>query len=162
MFKTRPAIYPGYEPVLRKFPCLAPVYGKEFDKETGREKVVVVSHTNFYEKIQAAKADTMIYNVIDRLERTGQRITDAEIAADGIVDTLSMPRNLMEAKQIECETRRFFEGLPAEVKFSKYQNSFDVFLKSVHDGLVNKTIKTRDEILAAQQAAKSSEGVTNE
>lgn len=136
------------------YPKTAPKYGKEFDSKTGREKVVVVGQTNFYERIQASAPDTLIYNVIDRLERSGQRYTDALLSVQGLVDTLSMPRSLLEAQEVRARTKQFFNSLPASIREEQYGNSFDTFLVKLDKQLRDKSIKTRDQIIAEQQAAK--------
>ena len=44
---------------------IVPTYGKEIDKD-GKVHIVETGKTNLYEKIQASKDDTLIYNILDR------------------------------------------------------------------------------------------------
>lgn len=153
-FASRSDMYYGFEPKPREYPVIAPRYAYDVDKETGKKVVVKQkTGTNFYQQIQESKEDTLIYNVIDRINRTGDYSLLCENMG-GFFDATVLPKDLLAAKKVELQAKQFFEALPSDVRSKEYGNDFDVFIKTLNSKLKNKEIKSRAEILAAQQQSK--------
>lgn len=150
-FASRSDMYAGYEPKPRQFPVVAPTYAYDIDRETGKKVVVKQkTGTNFYQQIQESKEDTLIYNVIDRINRTGDYSLLGENMG-GFFDATVLPKDLLAAKKVELQAKQFFDALPSDVRSKEYGNDFDTFIKTLNTKLKNKEIKTRAEILAEQQ-----------
>ena len=135
-FATRSNMKQGYDPIKVDFPKCLPKYGYEIDAETGEKVVAVVGHTNVYAQKQEAVKDTYIYNMIDRINRTGDFSLLGENLG-GFIDVTNMPKNLMEAENVRVKARQIFDSLPME-KRSDYGNDFNLFLKDVNVKLSQK------------------------
>ncbi len=150
-FATRSDMFLGYEPKPVTFPKTAPTYALSIDKETGREIVIQSGDTNVYLQKQEALSDTLIYNLIDRIERTGDYSLLGENLG-GFIDVTEMPRNLLEASVVRAQCDQLFAALPAQER-AKYDNDVNVFVKSVHDKLRAKVQTARPAAPAPAPAA---------
>lgn len=117
----------------RKYPVAEAKYCYEIDKDTGKKVVVKNGETNVYAQKQEALQSTKIYNIIDRVERTGDMSLLGE-AVESYFDATTMPKNMMEAKIVQCEVENVFRALPVEEK-AKYDNDISKFYKTVNDRL---------------------------
>lgn len=136
---------------------LQPKYVYSVDKETGRKTVVLAGHTNLEEQMQAALPDTLIYNVIDKIQRSGDMSLLGENIG-GFIDVTDMPKNLLEAQAVRLQTEHLFASLPAEER-SKYNNDVFTFVKSVNDKLKAKAVSARSAAIKQAAAAPApSEG----
>lgn len=131
-------------PAPVSYPKTRPTYGYTVDKD-GKERVVQTGSTAFYEQTQEATQDTLIYNLIDQYERSGNAAIFGSPSIGGFIDTLSMPRDLMEAENIRARARELFEALPLDER-KKYGQDFGAFLSDVNQ-----------KIVAAQAAAAQTE-----
>lgn len=137
------------------FPVTLPEYRMEFNQDTGSEELVPVGHVNFVAKIQEAAKDCNIYNQIDRYNRSGDASFLGE-TVDGFIDTLSMPRSLMDVENIRSKSRQLWNVAPLEIR-SKYGNDISRFMKDVDAKLKQRSISK----LEKQRSAVKGE-VTNE
>lgn len=159
-FATRSDMFLGYEPKPVSFPKTAPTYALSVDKDTGREIVVLSGETNVYLQKQEALSETLIYNLIDRIEKTGDYSLLGENLG-GFIDVTDMPRNLLEASVVRAQCDQLFASLPSEER-AKYGNDVNVFVKSVHDKLRAKVQSQRAGTAAPAPApAAASEGGSN-
>lgn len=146
IFGTRYDPSPHFSYEGRVFPKCANKYGVEFDKDTGREKVVIVGQTDVYAARQEALQDTLIYNIIDKVSRTGDFSLLGENMS-GFIDTLDAPRDFMSACCVRSKVEQTFAALPYEER-AKYNNDIYTFTKAVSDKLKERSLsKGRAEIL---------------
>lgn len=117
----------------RSFPKIQRSYTYDVDKDTGKRIVVINDETNVFLQKQEAYASTKIYNLIDRIERTGD-LSLLGNAVDSYFDATLMPKDMMEAKILQCQVENLFRNLPIEEK-KKYDNDIANFYKKVNDQL---------------------------
>ena len=147
-FRTR-SDTSGYTPEVRDFPEIMPEYALRINPETGKREVYMKGKTNVYQQKQAALPDTLIYNLIDRIERTGDFSLLGENLG-GFIDVTNMPRNLMEAENVRLQAQQLYNSLPLEER-NKYGNDFSKFLMDVNEKLRTKEVAAaaakRDEVV---------------
>lgn len=147
----------GYTPEVRDFPEIMPEYGLRINPETGKREVYKKGSTNVYEQKQAALPDTLIYNLIDRIERTGDMSLLGENLG-GFIDVTNMPRNLMEAENVRLQAQQLYNSLPLEER-NRYGNDFSAFLQDVNAKLKSKDVAAaaakRDVVVKEPEANES-------
>lgn len=82
-------------------------------------------------RIQEAKADCMIYNILARYQRGDLSVLSAN--AGQFMDVTSMPTTLAEAQQKLIDVRNRFEQMPLEIR-QQFGNSVDQFIEAVSTG----------------------------
>lgn len=153
-FRSR-SDYSRQKPKAIVYPKTRPQYIETVDKE-GKRKVVKDGETNFYLQAQEALSDTLIYNLIDQYERTGNASIFGSPSLGGFIDTVGMPRDLMEAENIRARAKMLFDALPLEER-KKFGHDFGAFLNDVNAKLAAKSIaqaqserqKVKDEAAGA-------------
>lgn len=109
---------------------IVPTYGKEIDKD-GKVHIVETGKTNLYEKIQACKDDTLIYNILDRFVAGDVSVLQKN---QGVyADITEMPKTLAEAQQSLITAENYFNSLPLDVR-AEFNHSFSEFLASASAG----------------------------
>lgn len=136
----------GYERSYREYPKTSPEYRKEFNPDTGQYELVEVGQVNLYELKQEAAKDCSIYKQIDRFNRTGDASFLGQ-TVDGFIDTLSMPKSLMEMENIRAKCSQLWSQAPKEIK-DRYGTNINLFLKDVDE-------KLKDRAAAKQSAARA-------
>lgn len=111
-------------------PKIVPTYGKVIDDD-GKVKVVETGKTNLYEKIQASKEDTLIYNILDRF-KAGD-VTALQKNQGYYADLTEMPKTLAEAQQSLITAENYFNSLPLDVR-KEFNHSFSEFLATASAG----------------------------
>lgn len=150
-FRTMSA--PGtYPREIRTYPKVQASYGYDVDPETGKRIVVKKGSSNVYLQKQEAYPETRLYNLIDRVNRTGDMSLLGE-AVEGYFDATTLPRDLMQAEQLRLRSESLFNSLPLEER-RKYNNDIGIFLKHVNITLKENAVK--------QAAAKRAEAVKEE
>ena len=98
-------------------------YKRTFD-ENGNETQEEAGKTNIYEKIQAAKDSTLIYNIIDRFENGDTAIVNKlNSPTEGMfTDITNMPKNIHEAANMANNAQQKLQTLPEEIKTSFINN----------------------------------------
>lgn len=109
---------------------IIPTYGKEVDKE-GKVHIVETGKTNIYEKIQASKDETLVYNILDRFNAGDVTALNQRKGSYG--DFTAMPKTLAEAQQSLIDAENYFNSLPLEVR-KEFNHSVTEFLASAGDG----------------------------
>lgn len=142
----------------RHFPKFQPTYCYDVDKDTGKKVVVQNGKTNVFQQKQEALPMTQVYNLIDRIERTGDMSLLGE-AVEGYFDATFLPRDMMEAKVIQCRVENLYRNLPIEEK-KKYDNDISVFYKKVNEKLHENAKKAAEAARAADIAQEG--GTPNE
>lgn len=137
---------------VRQFPKFERQYCYDVDKDTGKKIVVVSGQSNVFLQKQEAESSTKLYNLIDRVQRTGDMSLLGQ-AVEGYFDATSLPRDLMQAKQIELKALNLYRALPVEEK-AKYNNDFNTFVEKVNAALHENAAKAA---AAAREAAKAKE-----
>ena len=144
---------------------IVPTYGKEIDKD-GKVHIVETGKTNLYEKIQACKDDTLIYNILDRFAAGDISVLQKN---QGVyADLTDMPKTLAEAQQSLITAENIFNNLPLEVR-AEFNHSFSEFLASASAGKLaerHSYFKTQEQAAdlvnqtVAQQPASSGNSQT--
>lgn len=142
MFRTR-SNYGKTRREMRSFPKILPTYGYEIDKDTGRKVAVKTGSTNQYQMIQESVPETLIYNVIDRVNRTGDMSLLGQ-AVDGMFDATVLPGDLLEAQCVRIKAEQIFSQLPYEER-QKYSNDVFKFIGHVNQTLRNNALKKKEE-----------------
>lgn len=156
IFRSR-SNYSGWEREDRTFPQVEPTYAYDFDKTSGRKVLVKTGETNVYIPKQEAVQDTLVYNLIDQVQRTGNTELLGH-SVDGFIDAIGLPKNLMEAENIRIKAETLFNSLPLDVR-KQYGSDYGAFLKDMNHKL---TEKQQTAASAAREAAKAQEVENNE
>lgn len=106
----------------------APKFGEVVDKETGRKTVKVVGETNLYQMIQENKAETLIYNVIDKYNKGHTELIGENVG--GFIDTIGVPNTLQDMLQVQINGELAWQSLPLELR-RKYGHDVGAFLVDV-------------------------------
>lgn len=89
-------------------------YKRKIDEKTGAETVVECGKTNVYEKIQAAKDSTMIYNIVERYQNGEIGLLNARQGYYG--DVSNTPTNIFEAEEQAQMANNNLNKLPSELR----------------------------------------------
>jgi len=109
---------------------IVPTYGKEVTKD-GKVQIVETGKTNIYEKIQASKDETLVYNILDRFNAGDVNALNQRQGTYG--DFTDMPRTLAEAQQALIDAENYFYTLPLDVR-KEFNHSVSDFLASAGKG----------------------------
>ena len=109
---------------------IVPTYGKEIQKD-GTIKVVETGKTNVYEKIQASKDETLVYNILDRFNAGDVSVLQQRKGQYG--DFTNAPKTLVEMQQTLIDAENYFYSLPLDVR-KEFNHSVNEFLHSAGDG----------------------------
>lgn len=150
---------PGtHVPEGRHFPRVRNQYSYKIDKD-GRKVLIKSGQTNFYDQIQECLHDNDVRTIVKRMEMGDMSALGSQV--EGFIDTLSLPRNLMEAENTRIEIENAFARLPLEER-SKYGQDVHRFIKDVNVKIDERMNKAASEYRAklleqekAQQAAQA-------
>lgn len=109
---------------------IVPTYGKKV-LDNGTIKVVETGKTNIYEKIQASKDETLVYNILDRFNAGDVSALQQRKGQYG--DFTQAPKSLVEAQQALIDAENYFYSLPIEVR-KEFNHSVNEFLHSAGNG----------------------------
>lgn len=109
---------------------LAPVYEERFDAN-GSVCLVETGKTDLNAFIQAAKENTLVYNILDRFQRGDVSVLDK--VRGFFADVTDMPNSLMEAHQLVTRIANGFDSLPSDIK-SEFGNDVNGMLKAIDNG----------------------------
>lgn len=114
----------------------APVYeeviglkGDRYLKKTGEH--------NLNDFVQASKAGTLVYNILDRFQRGD--VSVLQKTAGFYADVTAMPKTLFETHQFLDSLSQKFESLDPKIK-DKFDGSFDKFVKGLENGELTKIL----------------------
>lgn len=131
---------------IRSFPKFLPTYGYDVDKETGKKFRTKNGETNVYQKTQEALPETLVYNILDRVQRTGDLSLLGQ-AVEGVFDATPYPKDLLEAQCVRVKAEQIFASLPFEER-QKYSNNVYEYIKAV-----NK--RMQDNVSAAKEKQRA-------
>lgn len=143
---------------IRNYPKVQPTYGYDTD-DTGRKIRVKNGTTNVYQQIQEATPETQIYNLIDRINRTGDMSLLGE-AVEGVFDATVYPSDMFEAQRVRVKAEQIFAALPFEER-RKYNNDVYKYIESVNTQLKANTLKAAEKKRAAVVNNEPAEGDSN-
>ena len=109
---------------------VVPTYGKKV-MDDGTVQVVETGKTNIYEKIQASKDETLVYNILERFNAGDISALQQRKGQYG--DFTDMPKTLVEAQQTLIDAENYFYSLPLEVR-KEFNHSVSEFLYSAGNG----------------------------
>lgn len=144
-----------------------PTFALKINKDTGKKELVKTGSTNLYEKIQASKEQTLVYNI---LERYNNGDIDVLAKVKGVYgDFTNMPSTLAEAQQSLIDAETTFNQLPLEVR-KEFNMSTSEFLTSMTNGTFaarmqkfKKVEKEKKEVIMPKaQEAKITQPLTQE
>jgi len=101
----------------------------------GREELVRTGQTNVYDKIQASKNETLIYNILDRFQNG--EIPNLDLKKGFYADMSKAPESLAQAQQAMIDCEKLFASLPLEIRQS-YDHSISKFIVALDDGSFEK------------------------
>lgn len=116
--------YPKSEPNV-------PVFALKIDKDTGKKELKKTGATNLYEKIQASKEGTLIYNILERFNNGDNEALNKTKGTYG--DFSQMPKTLAEAQQSLIDAENAFNELPLDVR-REFNMSTSEFLAALTNG----------------------------
>lgn len=122
-----------------------PTFSLQINKSTGKKELVESGKTNLYEKIQASKDATLVYNIIDRYNAGDESVFNKAVGSYG--NFTQMPSTLVEAQQKLIDAERTFEQLPITIR-EKYNNSYTEFLADITTGgetKIEKWLKNQEK-----------------
>ena len=134
---------------------IVPTYGKEVQKD-GTIKVVETGKTNIYEKIQASKDETLVYNILDRFNAGDVSVLNQRKGEYG--DFTNAPKTLVEAQQALINAENYFYALPLEVR-KEFNHSVSEFLHVVGNG---KLAERHQYFKAPEEVDKAIKQVANQ
>lgn len=137
----------------RHYSKTEPQYRMELNPDSGLKELVEVGQVNVYAIKQEAAKDCNIYNQIDRFNRTGDASFLGQ-TVDGFIDTLQMPKSLMEIENVRAKASQLWAAAPRQIR-EQYGSNIEKFLKDVDKKLADRAA----EKLAAQRAAAKGESV---
>ena len=109
---------------------------KKVVQSNGSIKAEIVGKTNIYEKIQASKESSLVYNILKRFEMGDVNVLNARAGQYG--DFTEAPKSLAESQQLLIDAENYFNSLPLDVR-KEFDHSLGNFLNSVGDGsIVNR------------------------
>lgn len=97
----------------------------------GVKDLVKVGKTNLYEKIQASKEQSLIYNILERFNAGDASVLEKAKGQFG--DFTQFPTSLAEAQQQVINAENMFNQLPIDVR-KEFNYSYTQFLASFSDG----------------------------
>lgn len=114
-----------------------PTFSLKINPETGKKELEESGKTNIYDKIQAAKEGTLIYNILDRYQK-GE--TDVLKKLNGQYgDFTQMPKTLAEMQQKLIDSEKMFNELPLELR-KEFNHSPSEFLVAAQNGNLKKAL----------------------
>ncbi len=120
------------------------VYKEEFDKKTGKRKLVKTEEINIVDKINEYAEETKISNILKKYNLDMIK----QIAKDEtkIIDLTNVPENLMETMAIIDNAKYVWERQSKELK-AKFNNDFKQFIAGSENGqlanMLQEEIKTQ-------------------
>lgn len=133
---------------IRSYPKFLPTYGYDVDKETGKKERVKNGETNVYQKTQEALPETLVYNILDRVQRTGDLSLLGQ-AVEGVFDATPYPKDLLEAQCVRVKAEQIFASLPFEER-QKYDNNMYEYIRAVNKRMLENVeaakAKKREEV----------------
>lgn len=127
--------YPKSEKII-------PTFGLKIGKD-GKKELQQTGTTNLYEKIQASKEQTLIYNVLERYNNGELDVLNKSTGMYG--DFTNLPTSLAEAQQKIIDAENTFNTLPLEVR-KEFNHSVTEFLASFSNGNFEKVIKKLQKV----------------
>ena len=117
---------------------VVPTFSLRISKETGRQELVKTGTTDIYEKIQAAKEGTLIYNIIERFQNGDITALNKNKLCYG--DTTIVPKTLAGMKQALIDAENNFNKLPLEVR-KEFNHNVNEYLNAIDNGSINSRLE---------------------
>ena len=111
----------------------APVYDEVL--VDGRVMLKQVDTENLFDFVQASKAETSIYNIIDKFNRGDESALHKTVGK--FMDVLGMPTTLAEAQQSLINVSKKFDSLPIDIR-QKFENNVNIFVDTVSNSSPDK------------------------
>ena len=138
-------------------------YEVRLNKDGVKQLVKKATKKNIYDRIQAAKDECDIYEILRRSDPAMRatlenRIIKAKLTETSeVYDLTDIPTSLVQARQMLVDADNKFKKLPLEVR-KEFNNSPDEFLAAANNGTlqtrINKLIK-RTEVKADEPTSGS-------
>lgn len=136
---------------------IVPTYGLKINKD-GKQELVKNGQTNVYEKIQASREASLIYNVIERYQNGDIEALNQMQGQFG--DFTEMPENLAEAQQMIINAEEAFNKMPTEFRKEFNHNPME-FMAGLVNGKVEE-ILNKNKKVEEQPKQKTGEEILNE
>lgn len=127
------------EPVRFPSPVGSRYRKKYVISNTPGERLLESGCEDVYDSIQKAAQGITVDDLIRRAQNGDN--TAIPVPVDNYLDVSHMPTDMLSAHQMLTEARDKYNSLPANIR-SKFNNSFDSFLKAAADGSVLSVLKS--------------------
>lgn len=107
--------------------------------DDGTMGIEVVGQHDLNAFVQASKDSTLIYNILDRFQKTGDPSIIDRVKGF-FADVTDMPKDLMQAQNLLINAEKQFASLPGVLK-EKYDNNYTKFAEEVLSGKVVETLE---------------------
>lgn len=114
------------------------VYKEDFDKKTGKRKLVKTEDINIVDKIQEYAEETKISNLLKKYNY--DMIKQIAKNEEQIIDLTNMPENLMETMATIDNAKYIWERQSKELK-AKFNNDFKQFIAGSENGQIAKLLQ---------------------
>lgn len=116
---------------------VVPTFSLRISKETGRQELVQSGTTDIYEKIQASKESTLIYNIIERFQNGDISALNQHNGYYG--DMTTIPTTLAGMKQALIDAENHFNQLPLEVR-KEFNHNVNEYLNAFDNGTIDERL----------------------
>ena len=116
---------------------VVPTFSLRISKDTGRQELVETGTTDIYEKIQASKESTLIYNIIERFQNGDISALNQHKGYYG--DMTVVPKTLAGMKQALIDAEDNFNKLPLEVR-KEFNHNVNEYLTAIDNGTINEKL----------------------
>lgn len=142
---------------------IIPTFSLEINTKTGKKELKQTGKTNIYEKIQASKEQTMIYNILERYNAGDIEVLNKVQGMYG--DFTNVPKTLAEAQQQLINAENLFMSLPLEMR-KEFNHSTSEFLASAANGELETRLKkfnkeTEEKEIQVQKPVENFQPLTN-
>ena len=145
---------------------IIPTFSLEIDTKTGKKELKQTGKTNIYDKIQASKEQTLVYNILERFNAGDTSVLNKVQGMYG--DFTNVPKTLAEAQQQLINAENLFMSLPLDMR-KEINHSSSEFLASAASGELEtrlakfkrKTTKVEEKETQIQKPVENFQPLTN-
>lgn len=106
----------------------------------GKEELVKIGETDFYDYIQSHADSVDINKIIARCVNTGD-FSELNVMPSRFMDTVGMPKTLAEAHVMIKDAENYFNHLPTDIK-KQYNNNFTEFIQDIGTSHFENVVKS--------------------
>lgn len=110
-------------------------YEPRLTKNGSRKLVKKTTKKNIYDRIQANKEESEVYNIINKFtsDQRKEIITMKASTTSEVYDLTQMPENLIQAKQMQLDAENKWRELPLNLR-KEFNHDPNQFMAAMQDG----------------------------